>query len=135
MVRPATGSTVPTPLRGATALSLALLLVLANVQPARATGATDGFVTGGGWIPSPAGAYTADPALTGRGTFGLVAKHAASGAAKRSQFVSPNLALPESFTETFPLFTFSAPPIIVPCLAVIEILFSVTLVMGESGRP
>ena len=34
-----------------------------------------GFVTGGGWINSPAGAYPADPALTGRATFGLVAKY------------------------------------------------------------
>jgi PKD repeat protein len=34
-----------------------------------------GFVTGGGWIDSPAGAYTADPALTGKATFGFVAKY------------------------------------------------------------
>src|SRR5262249_31476418 len=31
-----------------------------------------GFVTGGGWIDSPAGAYPADPGLTGRASFGLV---------------------------------------------------------------
>ncbi len=35
----------------------------------------DGFVTGGGWIDSPAGAYTADPDLTGRANFGFVAKY------------------------------------------------------------
>lgn len=31
-----------------------------------------GFVTGGGWITSPAGAYTADPSLTGKASFGFV---------------------------------------------------------------
>jgi hypothetical protein len=34
-----------------------------------------GFVTGGGWIESPAGAYTADPGLTGKATFGFVSKY------------------------------------------------------------
>lgn len=34
-----------------------------------------GFVTGGGWIHSPAGAYTADPGLTGKANFGFVAKY------------------------------------------------------------
>jgi Leucine-rich repeat (LRR) protein len=34
-----------------------------------------GFVTGGGWINSPAGAYTADPTLTGKATFGFVSKY------------------------------------------------------------
>ena len=34
-----------------------------------------GFVTGGGWIDSPAGAYVADPSLTGRANFGFVAKY------------------------------------------------------------
>lgn len=34
-----------------------------------------GFVTGGGWIMSPAGAYAANPALTGKATFGFVAKY------------------------------------------------------------
>ena len=34
-----------------------------------------GFVTGGGWIDSPAGAYAADPALAGKATFGFVAKY------------------------------------------------------------
>jgi PKD repeat protein len=34
-----------------------------------------GFVTGGGWIDSPAGAYAADEDLTGKATFGFVAKY------------------------------------------------------------
>jgi hypothetical protein len=34
-----------------------------------------GFVTGGGWIASPAGAYVADPLLTGKATFGFVSKY------------------------------------------------------------
>jgi hypothetical protein len=34
-----------------------------------------GFVTGGGWINSPTGAYTADPTLTGKATFGFVSKY------------------------------------------------------------
>lgn len=34
-----------------------------------------GFVTGGGWISSPAGAYAADPALSGKASFGFVAKY------------------------------------------------------------
>jgi hypothetical protein len=34
-----------------------------------------GFVTGGGWINSPAEAYTADPTLIGKATFGFVAKY------------------------------------------------------------
>jgi ELWxxDGT repeat protein len=34
-----------------------------------------GFVTGGGWIDSPAGAYAADPALTGKVTFGFESKY------------------------------------------------------------
>ena len=34
-----------------------------------------GFVTGGGWITSPPGAYTPDPALTGRASFGFVARY------------------------------------------------------------
>jgi VCBS repeat-containing protein len=33
-----------------------------------------GFVTGGGWIDSPAGAYAANPSLTGKANFGFVAK-------------------------------------------------------------
>jgi hypothetical protein len=34
-----------------------------------------GFVTGGGWIDSPAGAYMADPNLTGRASFSFVSKY------------------------------------------------------------
>lgn len=34
-----------------------------------------GFVTGGGWINSPAGAYAADLALTGKANFGFVSKY------------------------------------------------------------
>jgi PKD repeat protein len=34
-----------------------------------------GFVTGGGWIDSPEGAYTPDPTAAGRATFGFVSKY------------------------------------------------------------
>jgi uncharacterized protein YegL len=34
-----------------------------------------GFVTGGGWIASPAGAYQADPSLSGKASFGFVSKY------------------------------------------------------------
>lgn len=34
-----------------------------------------GFVTGGGWINSPAGAYVADPTMTGKANFGFVSKY------------------------------------------------------------
>jgi hypothetical protein len=34
-----------------------------------------GFVTGGGWIDSPSGAYQSDPSLTGKATFGFVSKY------------------------------------------------------------
>lgn len=34
-----------------------------------------GFVTGGGWYDSPAGAYAADPTRTGKANFGFVAKY------------------------------------------------------------
>lgn len=34
-----------------------------------------GFVTGGGWIDSPAGAYPADPDAAGRANFGFVSKY------------------------------------------------------------
>ncbi len=36
---------------------------------------TAGFVTGGGWINSPSGAYAPDPTLTGKANFGFVAKY------------------------------------------------------------
>lgn len=34
-----------------------------------------GFVTGGGWIDSPEGAYKGDPSLSGKATFGFVSKY------------------------------------------------------------
>ena len=34
-----------------------------------------GFVTGGGWITSPPGAYTLEPTATGKATFGFVSKY------------------------------------------------------------
>ena len=34
-----------------------------------------GFVTGGGWLNSPEGAYTSDTSLTGKATFGFVSKY------------------------------------------------------------
>ena len=34
-----------------------------------------GFVTGGGWIESPEGAYAPDPLLTGKASFGFVSKY------------------------------------------------------------
>jgi uncharacterized repeat protein (TIGR02543 family) len=34
-----------------------------------------GFVTGGGWIDSPAGAFTSDPNATGKANFGFVSKY------------------------------------------------------------
>jgi parallel beta-helix repeat protein len=37
---------------------------------------TAGFVTGGGWINSPAGAYPSNSLLTGRANFGFVSKYA-----------------------------------------------------------
>ncbi|HKC79261.1 MAG TPA: PKD domain-containing protein [Nitrosopumilaceae archaeon] len=36
---------------------------------------TGGFVTGGGWINSPQGAYTSIPTLTGKATFGFNARY------------------------------------------------------------
>jgi hypothetical protein len=38
-----------------------------------------GYVTGGGWIDSPYGAYTADPGLTGKAGFGFVSKYEHGG--------------------------------------------------------
>lgn len=36
---------------------------------------TEGFVTGGGWINSPPGAYAPNPALTGKASFGFVSRY------------------------------------------------------------
>jgi PKD repeat protein len=44
-----------------------------------------GFVTGGGWLTSPAGAYPADPALTGRANFGFVSKYKPGAAVPTGQ--------------------------------------------------
>jgi PKD domain/Bacterial Ig-like domain (group 1) len=46
-----------------------------TTQPVVIFDPQDGFVTGGGWIDSPAGAYYPDPTLTGRVHFGFVAKY------------------------------------------------------------
>jgi hypothetical protein len=46
-----------------------------------------GFVTGGGWIDSPSGAYRANPALTGMATFGFVARYAKN--AKGKDYTAP----------------------------------------------
>lgn len=35
----------------------------------------DGFVTGGGWIDSPEGAYMPEPMMTGKATFGFISKY------------------------------------------------------------
>jgi hypothetical protein len=62
-----------------------------------------GFVTGGGWITSPAGAYVANPTLTGRANFGFVSKYL-SGATVPSgqtefQFKAGNLNFHSSLYE------------------------------------
>jgi hypothetical protein len=48
-----------------------------------------GFVTGGGWIMSPEGAYAKDPTLTGKASFGFVSKYlkGASVPTGNTQFV------------------------------------------------
>jgi hypothetical protein len=45
-----------------------------------------GFVTGGGWITSPAGALAADPSGTFKGTFGFVAKEHTGGPQGNTEF-------------------------------------------------
>jgi PKD repeat protein len=44
-----------------------------------------GFVTGGGWINSPAGAYLAKPTLTGKATFGFVTMYPRGANVPRGQ--------------------------------------------------
>jgi hypothetical protein len=44
------------------------------------SGSSGGFVTGGGWIDSPQGAYIPNTELTGKATFGLVSKYAKGAA-------------------------------------------------------
>ena len=54
-----------------------------------------GFVTGGGWIESPAGAFAAAPLLTGKANFGFVSKYKKAQLSPRGstefQFKSANL--------------------------------------------
>ena len=62
-----------------------------------------GFVTGGGWIMSPAGAYAPDPGLAGRASFGFVAKYS-KGASTPSgttefEFRAGNLAFQSTSYE------------------------------------
>src|SRR5262249_26229518 len=47
-----------------------------------------GFVAGSGWIASPAGAYAADPDLTGKANFGFVSryKHGSSTPTGQTEF-------------------------------------------------
>jgi len=45
----------------------------------------DGFVTGGGWIDSPPGAYNADPLLGGRANFGFISKYKPGAAVPTGQ--------------------------------------------------
>jgi PKD repeat protein len=44
-----------------------------------------GFVTGGGWINSPEGAYPADPTLAGKANFGFVSKYKKGAAVPTGQ--------------------------------------------------
>ncbi len=66
-----------------------------------------GFVTGGGWIMSPAGAYTADESLTGKANFGFVAKYKKGKTATNEvdgntefQFKAGNLNFKSQFHES-----------------------------------
>lgn len=45
-----------------------------------------GFVTGGGWIDSPAGAYLDNPLLAGKATFGFVSKYQKDQATGNTEF-------------------------------------------------
>ena len=55
-----------------------------------------GFVTGGGWIDSPAGAYAPDPTLTGKANFGFVSKYSRT---QRASLTSRSVALLSSNTR------------------------------------
>jgi K(+)-stimulated pyrophosphate-energized sodium pump len=55
----------------------------------------DGFATGEGWINSPAGAYTADPTLTGKATFRFDSKYQKGAAVPTGQteFIFPDASM------------------------------------------
>ena len=55
----------------------------------------DGFAAGEGWINSPAGAYTADPTLTGKATFRFDVKYQKGAAVPTGQteFIFPDASL------------------------------------------
>ena len=61
-----------------------------------------GFVSGGGWIDSPPGAYTPDPTLTGQATFGFVSRYrrGSSRPTGNTQFQFRVAAL-KFFSETY----------------------------------
>ena len=59
-----------------------------------------GFVTGGGWINSPAGAYSADPKLSGRANFGFVSKYQKGATAPTGQTEFHFQAAGFKFTST-----------------------------------
>ncbi|UFH35209.1 MBG domain-containing protein [Flavobacterium acetivorans] len=66
-----------------------------------------GFVTGGGWINSPVGAYVANPSLIGKANFGFVAKYKKGSALvdgnTEFQFNAANLNFKSSSHEAMTL--------------------------------
>jgi len=46
----------------------------------------EGFIAGGGWIDSPAGAWTANPSMAGAASLGFVSKYRKAGGAGEFQF-------------------------------------------------
>ncbi len=62
-----------------------------------------GYVTGGGWFESPAGAYAADPTLTGQATFGFVSRYQTGASAPTGntqfQFHAANLTFKSTAYE------------------------------------
>jgi hypothetical protein len=66
-----------------------------------------GFVTGGGWINSPAGAYTAIPTLSGKASFGFNAKYKKGSTAvdgnTEFQFQTGNLNFSSSIHDAMSL--------------------------------
>ena len=53
---------------------MCLFLVVSHFTSKSRSLNSAGFVTGGGWINSPVGAYVPDPELAGRANFGFVFK-------------------------------------------------------------